>query len=327
MKRADLTEKMLDTKREKGLDLETHLRADRRHVAGDDRRRRARPAEADQADGGRGRQAVRPVEGRGGDAQRSAVSAAPARRCRRPIRRTTAFTSSSWSTGRPGKALIQEEFGDGIMSAIDFDFTMERQADPKGDRVKIGMTRQVPAVQVLRRDGQRAGAGVQGGVNPLPSSRPRAKRASRDPSFKFAQIWTPGRASRVRRRACGRQRSGTLRGLAARVFSKSRTEPRLRVSGPLATAMSPSERMPTRRFSRVITGSRRHLDVPKMFSATSSSSWSSKQYSTSGLIISRTSVLGPLPAAMARMAMSRSVIMPTSDPCRRPEVRRSRTRP
>ena len=38
------------------------------------------------------------------------------------------------------KALIEEEFGDGIMSAIDFDFSMERQADPKGDRVKIGMT-------------------------------------------------------------------------------------------------------------------------------------------------------------------------------------------
>jgi len=38
------------------------------------------------------------------------------------------------------KALIEEEFGDGIMSAIDFDMTIERQADPKGDRVKIGMT-------------------------------------------------------------------------------------------------------------------------------------------------------------------------------------------
>ena len=38
------------------------------------------------------------------------------------------------------KALIEEEFGDGIMSAIDFDFEMSRQPDPKGDRVKIGMT-------------------------------------------------------------------------------------------------------------------------------------------------------------------------------------------
>jgi cyanate lyase len=38
------------------------------------------------------------------------------------------------------KVLIEEEFGDGIMSAIDFDMTIDRQADPKGDRVKIGMT-------------------------------------------------------------------------------------------------------------------------------------------------------------------------------------------
>ncbi|MCC7254192.1 cyanase [Hyphomicrobium sp.] len=42
--------------------------------------------------------------------------------------------------GPAWKALIEEEFGDGIMSAIDFDMTMERQADPRGDRVKIGMT-------------------------------------------------------------------------------------------------------------------------------------------------------------------------------------------
>jgi len=38
------------------------------------------------------------------------------------------------------KALIEEEFGDGIMSAIDFDFQMERVANPKGDRVKITMS-------------------------------------------------------------------------------------------------------------------------------------------------------------------------------------------
>jgi cyanate lyase len=30
--------------------------------------------------------------------------------------------------------------GDGIMSAIDFDMTMERLPDPKGDRVKIVLT-------------------------------------------------------------------------------------------------------------------------------------------------------------------------------------------
>ena len=38
------------------------------------------------------------------------------------------------------KALIEEEFGDGIMSAIDFDMEVTRKADPKGDRVAIGMT-------------------------------------------------------------------------------------------------------------------------------------------------------------------------------------------
>ena len=42
--------------------------------------------------------------------------------------------------GPAWKELIQEEFGDGIMSAIDFDMVMERLADPKGDRVKITMS-------------------------------------------------------------------------------------------------------------------------------------------------------------------------------------------
>jgi cyanate lyase len=35
------------------------------------------------------------------------------------------------------KALIEEEFGDGIMSAIDFEMNVERLPDPKGDRVKV----------------------------------------------------------------------------------------------------------------------------------------------------------------------------------------------
>jgi len=42
--------------------------------------------------------------------------------------------------GTTWKELIQEEFGDGIMSAIDFDMSLERQPDQKGDRVKIGMS-------------------------------------------------------------------------------------------------------------------------------------------------------------------------------------------
>ena len=35
------------------------------------------------------------------------------------------------------KALIHEMFGDGIMSAIDFEMKIERKADPHGDRVVI----------------------------------------------------------------------------------------------------------------------------------------------------------------------------------------------
>ena len=42
--------------------------------------------------------------------------------------------------GTTWKALIEEEFGDGIMSAIDFDMLLERLPDPKGDRVKITMS-------------------------------------------------------------------------------------------------------------------------------------------------------------------------------------------
>jgi len=42
--------------------------------------------------------------------------------------------------GPAWKALIEEEFGDGIMSAIDIDLNLERQPDPRGDRVKITMS-------------------------------------------------------------------------------------------------------------------------------------------------------------------------------------------
>ena len=38
------------------------------------------------------------------------------------------------------KELIHEDFGDGIMSAIDFSMDLTREADPKGDRVRIVMS-------------------------------------------------------------------------------------------------------------------------------------------------------------------------------------------
>ena len=42
--------------------------------------------------------------------------------------------------GSTFKALIHEEFGDGIMSAIDFAMDLQREPDPKGDRVRIVMS-------------------------------------------------------------------------------------------------------------------------------------------------------------------------------------------
>ena len=42
--------------------------------------------------------------------------------------------------GTTFKALIHEEFGDGIMSAIDFRMDMTREANPNGDRVNIVMS-------------------------------------------------------------------------------------------------------------------------------------------------------------------------------------------
>lgn len=42
--------------------------------------------------------------------------------------------------GTTFKELIHEEFGDGIMSAIDFKMTLAREADPAGDRVNIALS-------------------------------------------------------------------------------------------------------------------------------------------------------------------------------------------
>jgi cyanate lyase len=42
--------------------------------------------------------------------------------------------------GTTFKALIHEEFGDGIMSAIDFKMDLTRESDPNGDRVNIVMS-------------------------------------------------------------------------------------------------------------------------------------------------------------------------------------------
>ena len=82
--------------------------------------------------------------------------------------------------GPAWKALIEEEFGDGIMSAIDFDMDHRAPARPEGRPRQDRHDRQIPAVQVLRRDGQRAGVWVEGGVGgaPFSASCPGLTRAS-----------------------------------------------------------------------------------------------------------------------------------------------------
>ena len=42
--------------------------------------------------------------------------------------------------GYPFKSVVHEKFGDGIMSAIDYTFHVEKEEDPKGDRVKVTMS-------------------------------------------------------------------------------------------------------------------------------------------------------------------------------------------
>lgn len=47
------------------------------------------------------------------------------------------FHEINQTFGEAMKAVIHEEFGDGIMSAIDFEVAISRITDPKGDRVQV----------------------------------------------------------------------------------------------------------------------------------------------------------------------------------------------
>ncbi|NKB57390.1 MAG: cyanase [Alphaproteobacteria bacterium] len=50
------------------------------------------------------------------------------------------FHEITYVYGDTIKELIHEKFGDGIMSAIDFDLKIDKVENPKGDRVKVSMT-------------------------------------------------------------------------------------------------------------------------------------------------------------------------------------------
>jgi cyanate lyase len=137
MNRAELTEKILDIKREKGWTWK-HI-CD--HIGG------MSPMLVTGALLGQMKltkpQAARAAELFGlGKAEQAMLNEVPTRGTPMPptdplIYR---FYELVMVNGPAWKALIEEEFGDGIMSAIDFDLQMERQPDPKGDRVKITMS-------------------------------------------------------------------------------------------------------------------------------------------------------------------------------------------
>ena len=139
MKRADLTEKILDIKREQGWTW--------KHICGEiggmspfmitgallGQMKLTRP------------QAAKAAELFGlSKSEEKLLNEVPMRGAGVPMPPTDPliyrFYELVMVNGPAWKALIEEEFGDGIMSAIDFDLQMERLADPKGDRVKITMS-------------------------------------------------------------------------------------------------------------------------------------------------------------------------------------------
>ena len=139
MKRSDLTEKLLDTKREKGWSW--------KHICGEiggmspvmvtgailGHHKMTKPMAA----------AAAKLFGLS-KSEETLLNEVPMRGTGTPMPPTDPliyrFYEMVMVNGPAWKALIEEEFGDGIMSAIDFDMAMERVANPKGDRVKITMS-------------------------------------------------------------------------------------------------------------------------------------------------------------------------------------------
>ena len=139
MKREDLTEKLLDIKREKGWSWK-HICAEiggmspvmiTGGVLGQQKMTKPMAAAAAKLFGL-------------SKAEQALLNEVPMRGTGTPMPPTDPliyrFYELVMVNGPAWKALIEEEFGDGIMSAIDFDMTIERMPDPKGDRVKIGLS-------------------------------------------------------------------------------------------------------------------------------------------------------------------------------------------
>jgi cyanate lyase len=139
MKRADLTEKILDVKREKGWSWKYIVE----QIGGS--------SEVLIVGALLGQHKLtKPQAAKAGDlfglsaAETAMINEVPMRGDGTPMPPTDPLIYRFYElvlvNGPAWKALIEEEFGDGIMSAIDFDMVMERLPNPKGDRVKITMS-------------------------------------------------------------------------------------------------------------------------------------------------------------------------------------------
>jgi cyanate lyase len=139
MKRSDLTEKLLDIKREKGFTWK-HICEQIGGMSpvlivgailGQHKLTRPQAANAAKLFGL-------------SKAEEAMINEVPMRGTATPMPPTDPLLYRLYElvlvNGPAMKLLIEEEFGDGIMSAIDFDMTIDRQPDPKGDRVKLAMT-------------------------------------------------------------------------------------------------------------------------------------------------------------------------------------------
>jgi cyanate lyase len=139
MKRADLTEKILDIKREKGWSWKYIVE----QIGGS--------SEVLIVGALLGQHKLtKPQAAKAGDlfglsaAETAMINEVPMRGDGTPMPPTDPLIYRFYElvlvNGPAWKALIEEEFGDGIMSAIAFDMAMERLPNPKGDRVKITMS-------------------------------------------------------------------------------------------------------------------------------------------------------------------------------------------
>src|SRR6478672_4686561 len=139
MKREDLTEKLLDIKREKGWTW--------KHICGEI----GGMSPVMIAGGVLGQQKMtKPMAAAAAKlfglskAEETMLNEVPYRGTGTPMPPTDPliyrFYELVMVNGPAWKALIEEEFGDGIMSAIDFDMVMEREPNEKGDRVRISMS-------------------------------------------------------------------------------------------------------------------------------------------------------------------------------------------